>query len=109
MASATNFPEPVEIASTDADKTSNTGITPAPASTQSGPVPLSFPAILRNPGSANPYAHLFAEGDAYGSRSSASVKKNRREDRDGKRWVRRKENGGFVITITPIHHMAIIL
>jgi hypothetical protein len=62
----------------------------------SSPVPLSFPAILRHPGLSDRYAHLrttkersqVAEGSA-----KASLKKGRRHDNEGKKWVRRKENG----------------
>ncbi|TFY80977.1 hypothetical protein EWM64_g3031 [Hericium alpestre] len=63
------------------------------------PVPLSFPAFLRNPGLNNRYAHLISDDE---SRPVASVpalskKSLRRHDNEGKRWVRRKDNG------TPFH------
>ena len=58
---------------------------------------LSFPAILRNPGLKSRFAHLTGETEPLKraktpKASSASVKKNRKEN-DGKRWVRRKDNG----------------
>lgn len=61
---------------------------------------LSFPAILRNPGLTNRYAHLHdtkTQGDAFKSHPPhTSIKKNRRDQNEGRRWVRRKENGQFV-------------
>src|SRR5712671_1657574 len=57
-----------------------------------GPVPLSFPSILRNPGLASRYAHLVEPTDP----TSALVQPKkawRRDDNEGKRWVRRRENG----------------
>ena len=62
---------------------------------------LSFPAILRNPGLANRYAHLHdtkAQGDTYISHltRTTSIKKSRRDQNEGRRWVRRKDNGEFV-------------
>ncbi|KAF9010651.1 hypothetical protein BDQ17DRAFT_1346617 [Cyathus striatus] len=61
---------------------------------------LSFPAILRNPGLNNRYAHL--EGTLSPARNnspptaSAVAKKRLREQNEGKRWVRRKDNVKFV-------------
>ena len=58
---------------------------------------LSFPAILRNPGITSRYAHLHDtkfQGDTY--RSHTSINKNRRDQNEGKRWVRRKDNGQFI-------------
>lgn len=68
----------------------------AATDSQAAPV-LSFPAILRNPGITSRFAHLTSE-TREGQRSkpsrsaSASLKKHRREN-DGKRWIRRKDNG----------------
>ncbi|KXN90876.1 hypothetical protein AN958_03530 [Leucoagaricus sp. SymC.cos] len=64
----------------------------------SAPV-LSFPAILRNPGLKDRYAHLY--GGASINRDQpvseqACVKKVRRDQNEGKRWVRRKDNAHFV-------------
>jgi len=69
--------------------------------TDNGPPLLSFPAILRNTGLTNRYAHLHdakAQGDTYKSHPAhtASIKKNRRDQNEGKRWVRRKDNGQFI-------------
>jgi len=54
-------------------------------------IPLSFPAILRNPGLVDRYAHLRLAED----RSPVVVKRNKREERDGRRWIKRKENARF--------------
>ncbi|GJE97724.1 hypothetical protein PsYK624_139450 [Phanerochaete sordida] len=77
--------------------------TPAPATTATasatpaGPVPMSFPAILRGSGGvADRFAHLRASGERGGVLSAAAPKKNRRDEKEGKRWVRRKENARFV-------------
>ena len=72
-------------------------ITKAPESLQpmeeTGPVPLSFPSILRHPGLTSRYAHL-VESTKPSAPASAQVKKVwRRNDNEGKRWVRRRENG----------------
>ncbi|THH16735.1 hypothetical protein EW146_g3956 [Bondarzewia mesenterica] len=64
----------------------------APATTE--PVPLSFPAILRNHALTSRFAHLHEELEL---RTLAPAKKvSKREDKEGKRWVRRKENARFV-------------
>lgn len=64
-----------------------------------GPVPLSFPAFLRHPGLSSRYAHLQPPTHEHLSRSSstpaASKKAFRRDDNEGKRWLRRKENGAL--------------
>ena len=65
----------------------------AQSATTMGPIPMSFPAILRAPNLADRFAHLAGASD--GPTSDAArlvVKKNKREDREGKRWIRRKEN-----------------
>lgn len=59
-----------------------------------GPVPLSFPSLLRNPGISDHFGHL-APTKAH-STVPTIVKKNRRDDKEGKRWVRRRENARFV-------------
>jgi len=56
------------------------------------PVPLSFPAILRNPGVASRYAHL-QESTIKANAPVQRSKKSKVNDNEGKRWVRRKENG----------------
>ncbi|EJF65508.1 hypothetical protein DICSQDRAFT_144145 [Dichomitus squalens LYAD-421 SS1] len=56
---------------------------------------MSFPAILRNPGISDRFAHLRVPPRAAPS-PSVSGKRNRRDDKEGKRWVRRKENARFV-------------
>ena len=66
------------------------------------PVPLSFPAVLRNPGLNSRFAHLHCGGDSEGRPAPAPVSNPaRREDREGKRWVRRKENGALDRILTP--------
>ncbi|KAF5351738.1 hypothetical protein D9756_007679 [Leucocoprinus leucothites] len=60
---------------------------------------LSFPAILRNPGLKDRYAHLYG-GPSVNQEKTVSgqipVKKLRRDQNEGKRWVRRKDNAHFV-------------
>ncbi|KAF8554165.1 hypothetical protein OG21DRAFT_1462970 [Imleria badia] len=56
-----------------------------------GPVPLSFPAILRNPKLPDRFAHLQVSEDPSHQRRT---KKDRPEP-EGKRWVRRRENARF--------------
>ncbi|KAJ3803186.1 hypothetical protein GGU11DRAFT_174763 [Lentinula aff. detonsa] len=58
------------------------------------PVPLSFPSILRNPGIKDRYAYLY-DAKPRSSSSPTTYKKNKRDDNEGKRWVRRKENARF--------------
>lgn len=55
------------------------------------PIPLSFPAILRNPKLADRYAHLHERSGA--APPKASISKARRDEHEGKRWIRRRENG----------------
>jgi hypothetical protein len=60
-----------------------------------GPVPLSFPAILRNPRLGDRFAH---------EDPPQSLQRRARKDRpepEGKRWVRRRENGAFHRTPSP--------
>ena len=57
---------------------------------------MSFPAILRAPKLTDRFAHLkLASGSEEPTSNVARLvaKKDKREDREGKRWVRRKENG----------------
>ncbi|KAF8210174.1 hypothetical protein K438DRAFT_1809117 [Mycena galopus ATCC 62051] len=60
------------------------------------PIPLSFPALLRNPGLTSRYAHL---SDSASERSKPVPPKKhktlRRDDNEGKRWIRRKDNARF--------------
>ncbi|KAJ7703254.1 hypothetical protein B0H17DRAFT_922419 [Mycena rosella] len=61
------------------------------------PIPLSFPSILRNPGLASHYAYL---SDSALSPAKPAVpkrqhKSSKRDDNEGKRWLRRKENARF--------------
>ncbi|OBZ70861.1 hypothetical protein A0H81_09083 [Grifola frondosa] len=67
---------------------------PANAMLDIGPVPMSFPAILRHPGIADRFAHLRIPAEK--PTAPLSVKRSRREEKEGKRWVRRKENARFV-------------
>jgi hypothetical protein len=61
-----------------------------------GPVPLSFPSILRNPGLTSRFAHLVEPTQLSPDPSSVQSKKVwRRNDNEGKRWVRRRENGEY--------------
>lgn len=58
------------------------------------PIPLSFPAILRNPKLADRYAHLHERSGV--APPKASVSKAYRDEHEGKRWIRRRENAKFV-------------
>ncbi|KAH8833290.1 hypothetical protein DL96DRAFT_1493214 [Flagelloscypha sp. PMI_526] len=59
-----------------------------------GPIPMSFPAVLRHTGMAgNPYAHLLERQRPV--RTTVTVRMRRRDDNEGKRWIRRKENSRF--------------
>ncbi|KAL6300446.1 hypothetical protein BKA93DRAFT_740422 [Sparassis latifolia] len=59
---------------------------------------MSFPAILRAPGISDRFAHLRTTADDLKEASFAPLapKKSRRDDNEGKRWIRRKENARFV-------------
>lgn len=59
-------------------------------------VPLSFPAILRNPGIKDRYAYLYDSKPRNISTSTRTYKKNKRDDNEGRRWIKRKENGRFL-------------
>lgn len=73
----------------------STGPAQAPTSVDKvvGPVPMSFPAILRAPGLADRYAHLRVAVDRAQIVAPSVPKKNKRDDKEGRRWIRRKENG----------------
>ncbi|KAH7904751.1 hypothetical protein BJ138DRAFT_868061 [Hygrophoropsis aurantiaca] len=67
-----------------------------PVETDTGPIPLSFPALLRNPKLSDRYAHLRVSSVPDRNPTfGATSKKNKRDDNEGKRWVRRKENAKF--------------
>lgn len=57
------------------------------------PVPLSFPAILRNPKLTDRFAYLHERSVAV--HPKASLSKSRRDEHEGKRWIRRRENGAL--------------
>jgi hypothetical protein len=69
-------------------------IAKAPESLQdTGPVPLSFPSILRNPRLTSRYAYLVESTGPPAPAPVQAKKVWRRNDNEGKRWVRRWENG----------------
>ena len=70
----------------------------SPSTEDKGPVPMSFPSILRNSGLTRRYAHLV---EPTGSPIVPVQPKNvwRRDDNEGKRWVRRRENGASHFTV----------
>ena len=69
-------------------------ITPSMDSKDKGPMPMSFPSVLRNSGLASRYAHLV---------DPVQPKKVwRRNDNEGRRWVRRRENGASHSAVHPI-------
>jgi len=66
------------------------------ATTDSGIPVLSFPAILRNPGLNHRFAHLNSKvigGERKQQQTLKTTKKNHRDQNEGKRWIRRKDNG----------------
>lgn len=70
----------------------------SPSVEDKGPVPMSFPSILRNSGLSSRYAHLV--GPTGSPTAPVQPKKVwRRNDNEGKRWVRRRENGASHFTI----------
>lgn len=55
---------------------------------------MSFPAILRNPGLSDRFAHLrISSTEKAAPPLSAAARRNKRDEKEGKRWIRRKENG----------------
>lgn len=70
----------------------NTDSVPSLSTEDKGPVALSFPSILRNPGLTSRYAHL-VQPTGPPSAPIQPKKVWRRNDNEGKRWVRRLENG----------------
>lgn len=54
---------------------------------------MSFPAILRNPG-VTKFVQSRQEGDTL-SGTQVPVKKARRDEKEGKRWIRRDQNGNL--------------
>ncbi|KAG6920227.1 hypothetical protein DXG01_004996 [Tephrocybe rancida] len=58
------------------------------------PPPLSFPAILRNPGISGRFAHLQTNPAHPQPAASPAARKLNREH-EGKRWIRRKDNARF--------------
>lgn len=72
------------------------------ASVEDGPVPLSFPALLRNPGLSSRYAYLQPNREQLSRSDTAPAitkKVSRRDDNEGKRWLRRKENGALELIL----------
>ncbi|QRV79428.1 hypothetical protein RhiJN_07443 [Ceratobasidium sp. AG-Ba] len=61
------------------------------ATAQGGPVPLSFPSILRNPH----FAHLNVHSAQHRQTANQNVPLKKKADKDGKRRVRRQENNRF--------------
>ena len=83
------------MASAIPDTTLGMGVEPT---INTGPISMSFPAILRTPGLADRFVHLRLTSASDEPTSDATrlvVKKNKREDREGKRWIRRRENCTF--------------
>ena len=63
-----------------------------PPVVSAGQIPMSFPAILRPLGHTDRFVHL-REGGKSAESLLAPKKISRRDEKEGKRWVRRKENG----------------
>lgn len=60
------------------------------------PIPMSFPAVLRSSGINDKFAHLRAGNNPTAIVSATIVpRKSKRDEKDGKRWIRRRENGSF--------------
>jgi hypothetical protein len=84
------------------ERTNTNGTNSGPSQTEDkGPVLLSFPSILRNPGLNSRYAHL-AEPKGSSSAPVQPKKAWRRNDNEGKRWVRRRENGASIIHLSTL-------
>lgn len=79
-----------QVTSSEAVTTSPS--TPAKTMAVQGPVPMSFPALLRGPGLSDRFAHL-RTSTALSETTVPTKRSNRRDDKEGKRWIRRKENG----------------
>ncbi|KAG8754412.1 hypothetical protein FRC12_011195 [Ceratobasidium sp. 428] len=82
------------MADTDKNAPANvagSAVAPAPV-TQEGPVPLSFPSILRNPN----FAHLNVHSIQQRRNTAENVPTKKKADKDGKRRVRRQENSRFI-------------
>ncbi|KZT10721.1 uncharacterized protein LAESUDRAFT_693025 [Laetiporus sulphureus 93-53] len=57
---------------------------------------MSFPAILRSSGVGDRFAHLRVAAQKEAVAAAPVVpKKNKRDEKEGKRWVRRRENARF--------------
>ncbi|TCD70327.1 hypothetical protein EIP91_003956 [Steccherinum ochraceum] len=67
----------------------------APAPTDNGPIPMSFPAILRAPGLSDRFAHLRSGLNGVAATAPKKSSSNKRDEKAGKRWVRRKDNARF--------------
>lgn len=64
------------------------------------PVPMSFPQILRNSRLSDRFAYLRGENTSRSLRNTSLVAKRvTRDDREGKRWIRRKENGPYTCLV----------
>ena len=57
------------------------------------PIPMSFPAVLRVPGIGKQLTHVYDDVPGANASILRQKRSNRREDKEGKRWIRRKENG----------------
>lgn len=68
--------------------------TSEPAASNRGPIPMSFPAVLRTAGLTDRYAHLRVPS-AVGLSPPARSRMPKRDENEGKRWIRRRENGRF--------------
>lgn len=62
-----------------------------PGPIDGGTIPLSFPSILRNPGISDRFGYLSSVKP--NNTVPIVAKRNRRDDKEGKRWIRRQENG----------------
>ncbi|EJD02906.1 uncharacterized protein FOMMEDRAFT_140714 [Fomitiporia mediterranea MF3/22] len=58
---------------------------------------MSFPAILRNPKLSDRLTHLRESSTSHilGDKPTVASHKRSHEDKEGKRWVRRRENARF--------------
>lgn len=54
---------------------------------------LSFPAVLRNPGLVSRLAQIQATTNDYVPTTHIGLNSSRRDQHEGKRWIRRKDNG----------------
>ncbi|KAI0690107.1 hypothetical protein BC835DRAFT_1366041 [Cytidiella melzeri] len=67
-----------------------------PSTATSGPIPMSFPAILSVPVLGKQLSQSLCESSIAELPTARQKRSNRRDEKEGKRWIRRKDNARFV-------------